>query len=202
MSVTFMPPVPKLLQSYFELRRNIQTQTYLGGAALGIERGPALWATEYRLALGLTRSDADPFLAWLDNIGTGRFLGYDLLRCRPRAHLTSYPGSFSGTGTITARTTSTVTIGSVVTGLTLSTGDLISLVTGNARSLHRVTASVTSTGTSMTVSVTPAVRTAVHTSGSVVLTNPSCQMMINGQPSISRDGNRETITFQAVQVFG
>jgi hypothetical protein len=197
-----MPTVPNMVQSYFELRRNIQSQTYLGGTALGIERGPALWATEYRLALGLTRSDADPFLAWLDNIGTGRFLAYDLLRCRPRAHLTTYPGGFSGTGTISARTTTSVTIGNVVSGLALRAGDMISLVTGSARSLHRVTANVTSSGTSMTVSVTPAVRTAVHSSGSVVLTNPSCLMMLNGQPSIQRDGNRETITFQAVQVFG
>ena len=202
MTVTFMPTVAGLIQSYFELVPNRQSQTYLSGEQLTIERGPSLWMTEYRLAIGLTRSGADPFLAWLDAIGNGRFLAYDLLRCRPKAHLTAYPSGFSGTAAISSVTASTVTMSGVVSGVALRAGDLISLATGARRSLHRVTADVTASTTSMTASVTPTVRTTIHTSGNVVMTNPSCIMAIVGKPSISREVNREQITFQAAQVFG
>lgn len=201
----------RLLQTRFELTRSVQRTPLRGGGGLAIDHAPARWAAAFATPADLRRAEIDPILVLVDSLrgGLTRIEVSDWLRKFPRAHgagvldLTRVGGgAFDGSATVTALTAYTVALSGLPAGLTFSPGDMIGLVAGAVRSLHRIGATATaSVSGTATVTVEPMIPTAALADPvSAALVAPTCLMILAEEPATSRAPGREGTSFSLVQV--
>jgi len=176
----------------FELLWRQEVSRVAGGRTYVKDLGDPLWTATYQ-SRSLSPNELDHWRARLDALenGAGTFYGYSFSRCRPIKHPGSSvlpSGTLSGIGT--DRKTLTIT---GLTGITLSVGDMLQI---GASDLHRVVA----VGSS--VEVRPHLWPGVTTGATVVISKPSCVMMIlpgSIQTQAAPDTGDGTVTFQAVE---
>lgn len=91
-------------------------------------------------------------------------------------------------------------IGGVMTGLTMVSGDLLSLSSGDYKSLHRVTLGATSTASTLKITVEPFVPSYIPTGATVRFKDPLLNTrIVPGSVSVG-DGVMPTASFQLIEV--
>lgn len=206
MSVLF--PDTVLRQTVFELDEFTATA---GVGSPIIQSAPPRWrmACESR---PLLRTAGVTLLDWLQGQkgGVGTFWAYDILRGFPRAYKNGIAGqtrhaggSFDGTATVTARTTSTISLSTLPSTYQFRKGDHIGLTEGANRSLHVVAADVTAAAGVATVTVYPLVATAIFTTAAIanVVKAVATFRIVPGSVDIGREVHHERVSFEAQQVF-
>lgn len=201
----------KLLQTRFDLARSVQRTPLRGGGGLAIDHAPARWSAAFATPAELRRAEIDPVVALVDSLRGGlvRVEVSDWLRKYPRAHGAAVldlarfgGGAFDGSASVTALTAHTAALSGLPVGLTLSPGDMIGLVAGTVRTLHRIGAAATASAAgTATVTVEPMIPTAALADPvSAALVAPTCLMILAEDPETSRDLGREGVSFKLVQV--
>lgn len=120
----------------------------------------------------------------------------------PRAYWSDRENAMlDNTGSLTTVTNGKqLAIGSVTNGLTISRGDLISLATGDYRSLHRVKTGATAASTALTLSVEPPVPSYIAAGAVVRFKNPEMNTRIVPGSKEVGDGDMPTAKFQLIEV--
>jgi hypothetical protein len=219
------PPTSGAAQQQFELQRVDYGSPEAGGRVAGVQAGVPLWQLVWTLGnVGVTRSDA--WRAFMSQIrgATRRFLGRDLGRPYPKAHLAGFAGmtragggSFDGSAsswseTITADGDSQVTLnGLPASTLTLSQGDYIDFrynatETAVAGLPWHVPVRVVTGGTSngsgvLTVTCEPPIPSAVPNTAVAHLDNPKCVMALVSDQS-KLNGIDRSLGIRGGQIVG
>lgn len=213
MAVTFPRsfPLTRFQSARLELVRFTSHNELYGGATQAHEMAEPRWSLQ---AVALPRRDADfrAWLAWLDSLkgGVGSFYAGDVLACYP----VSYPGgftgltkavggaAFTGAGDVDAVTATTITISGLPASFLLKAGDLVGLLKGANRGLHRIVEDATANGSGIvTVTVEPSVLTSVFDAASTVqFASPVCIMMLApGSVSYERGPGPQPVSFAGIQ---
>lgn len=206
-----MPTGLVLVQSPLRLIRSVQTTPLRGGGALSVDYAPARWSTSLRTPSHLDRDRVDPVRAFIDRLkgGVERVYMGDWLRKYPRTYPTGFAaltraggGSFDGTADVTSLTASTIALATLPASFALKAGDMIGLVEGDYRSLHRIVVDATANGSGIaTVTVEPAVSTTIFTASAVAnFSSPVCIMALTEEVEPDRDWQMETAGCTLVQV--
>ncbi|HND52253.1 MAG TPA: hypothetical protein PLV92_07645 [Pirellulaceae bacterium] len=206
MSVLF--PDTVLRQTVFDI---LEFTATAGVGSPIIQSQPARWRMRCE-SRPLMRTAGVTLMDWLQGQkgGVGTFWAYDILRGYPRNYkngiggLTRHAGgSFDGTATVTARTTSTISLSTLPSTYAFKKGDHIGLSEGSNRSLHVVAADVTAAAGVAVVTVYPPVATAVFSTSAVanVLKPVATFRLVPGSIEIGRDLHQERVAFEAQQVF-
>lgn len=215
MTLATFPTGLRLNQIEFRLVDYVQASGRRGGGDLAIDYAAPRWtATWSTPSGGVRRADADAIQVLIDGLrgGVTRLAVWDFLRCRPRAHPTGFTGltvagssaAFTGAATVSSLAVRAIGLGGLPAGFPLAAGDLVGLVEGDARSLHRVQAAVVASGGAVTVAVEPPVPVARYTAAATAtLDAPSCVMrLVVGSASSRRDLDRTHLTFSMIEALG
>lgn len=200
-----------LVQPTFRLVRSVQTSALRGGGGLSVDYAPARWTTKIETPTALEREDVDPIRAFIDRLkgGVERVYMGDWLRRLPIAYRAGFTGltragggSFDGTADVTALTASTLSLATLPAGFAFGAGDMVGLVDGAYRSLHRVVTAATANGSGVvTVTVEPAIATTVFTTAATAnFDSPVCIMALTEEDEPKREARRETAGFTLMQV--
>lgn len=174
--------------------------------------GTPYWTLTARTA-SMTIAKADAFESFLFQASRGgaTFVCPDLYRKRPRAYgetplsgTKAIGGAFNGSATIQTITNSRqVTVAGLPAGFVLKAGDLIEFnASALVRSLHMITANVTSGGGGQAVvKFEPPLNTTVFTtSATAQFEMPSCVMMLT-EYDMPKGAGAKVATFTATEAF-
>ncbi|HWM82943.1 MAG TPA: hypothetical protein VNQ56_12855 [Pseudolabrys sp.] len=195
----------------FELQYLQEVSPLRGGRQVVADLGPALWAMDVR-SRSLQPNELKAWkarLAALEN-GGRQLIGYDMTACYPIAYPRgSWPtgGEFDGLASLRSVTGSkTVTLGGLLEGYKVSTGDYISFGYGGNRALHQAMEDAVADefGVSSAFEVRPYIRPGYVLDVDVALTRPHAVMLIVpgsvSAPS-APDTGRGTVSFSAIQTL-
>lgn len=189
-----------------------QSTSITGGAVPNVaELGPSMWRGEWSTDV-LTREQFGLWVAWLHTLrgGLRTFKGRPALWKWPQAYSRGFAGltfggpPFTGSGVLgtIGVNRDIITIGNLPTSFVLKDGDYLSIPVGTKQHLHRVVEGATAVGSNVTVGVEPIIRPGVVSGIAVLLAAPYCDMVLTGEPSISRTGTGGgSISFKGQQVL-
>lgn len=191
-------PSSGMSRQSFEIERNDYSAPEAGGRIGGVQAGLPLWLAVWTIGtIGALKSDE--LRAFWSNLrgACRRFLGRDLARPLPLAHINGLPAGFDGAALSWSQTINadgdarlTLHLGAAAAGLVLSLGDYVDFrydatepdVEGLPwRALTRVTEGATADGSGdVTVTVEPPVPTTTCVPSSAVahLDDPACVMVV------------------------
>jgi hypothetical protein len=107
-----------------------------------------------------------------------------------------------GNLSVIGATRDTITVNLIPNGLVLAPGDWLSIPVGSKQHLHRIVEGGTSASNAVVLTVEPTIRPGVGTGIAVLFDRPWCDMVLTGQPSISRRGTKGgAISFSGQQVL-
>lgn len=176
MTTLTLPSSPRFRSSTFRLVSPTQIfRSPLSGATQTYSLTGDRWEASFELP-PMLRPQAAAWQAFLAKLGgrAGRFYGYDPDARVPRGTIAGTP-KVAGAG----QTGNALDIDGVTAGRTLLTGDYIAYDTSVGRSLHMVTADVTSNGSGeMEVAIAPAIRVSPADNADIITSEASCVMML------------------------
>lgn len=204
MSIPFLPAGIKLQTGRPQLQEPASVSRW-GNRAISIfETDDKYWTVDVETQ-PLYDEDLAQVEAWLATARSGMETILFVPRGKqayPRAYWSDRENAIlDDTGTLTTVTNGKqLAIGSVTNGLIISAGDLISLATGDYRSLHRVTVGATASATAITLSVEPPVPSYIATGAVVRFKNPEMNARIVPGSKEVGDGDLPTAKFQLIEV--
>lgn len=189
-----------------------QSMSITGGAIPNVaELGPTTWRGEWS-TLVLNRENFGIWTAWIQSLrgGLRTFKGRPALWKWPQTYPRGFAGlmvgmsAWDGFGNLKtiAELRDVITIDDVPNGFTLKAGDYLSIPVGSRQHLHRVTEGSVAASNELTVTIEPTIRPNAVEDIAVRFEAPYCEMVLMGQPSISRQGTRGgSISFSGQQVL-
>ena len=189
-----------------------QAQALAGSATPQVaDLGPAYWVASYQTDV-LTRAEWGEWAAWFDTLrgGLRTFKGVPALWRWPRSRPKGFTGllvsgvQWTGSGNLSVigATRETITVNQLPNGLVLAPGDWLSIPVGTKQHLHRIVEGGTVASNARSLTVEPTIRPGVTTGIAVKFDRPWCDMVLTGQPSISRRGTKGgSISFSGQQVL-
>ena len=189
-----------------------QSLSISGGIGPNVaDLGPAMWRGEFA-TVALDREKWGQWVAWLHSMrgGLRTFRGRPPLWKWPIAYprgfgaLTYLGGPWSGSGNLSVigGSRDTVTVNQIPNGLTLKPGDFFSIPVGSRQHLHRIIEGGVAAGNALSLTVEPTIRPGVATGIAVKFEAPYCEMVLIGEPKMSRRGTRGgSISFIGQQVL-
>lgn len=185
-----------------------------GGQMQVANLGADLWSMKFSTHI-LSYIDALDYLAWLQSLrgGARLFKAWHPLLKYPIAYPSGFAaltraggGAFDGTVTVTAIGASrdTLSLSTLPAAFLLNRGDMISMVMGTSRTLHRIIEAATASGGgTVTVTVEPTLPLAAVASVSATFLKPWCLAVVeaNSIKGPFQPGQVGTVEFSAVQTY-